>query len=90
MDQELDSLERRRAELSVRSDSGAKGRKARRVPITPRLAAIKHYTTLHRPESESPALLVSRRGGAFVRGGIDAMMSQLQRRVGLRVQAHAV
>ena len=51
----LDSSERGRAELRVRSDGGAKGAKTRRVPITPRLAAaVKRYASLRRPESESP------------------------------------
>jgi site-specific recombinase XerD len=44
---------------------------------------------MHRPEAESPALLLSRRGSGFVRGGLDAMMDRLRRRVGFRVHAHA-
>ncbi len=40
----LDSVARGRVELRVRWDGGAKGRKSRRVPITPKLAAaIKRY-----------------------------------------------
>jgi len=40
----LDSLDRGRVELRVRWDAGAKGKKSRRVPITPKLAAvIKRY-----------------------------------------------
>jgi integrase len=39
-----DSLGRGRVELRVRWDAGAKGRKSRRVPITPKLAStIKRY-----------------------------------------------
>jgi integrase len=86
----LDSLERGRAKLRIRSDAGAKGRKARRVPITPKLAAaIKRYTSLHRPESETRALLLNRFGRPFVKDGIDVMMDRLQERVGFRVHAHA-
>ena len=48
-----DSLGRGRVELRVRGDAGAKGRKSRRVPITPKLAAaIKRYEARHRPETE--------------------------------------
>jgi integrase len=40
----MDSIARRRAELRVRWDAGAKGMKTRRVPITPKLAAaIRRY-----------------------------------------------
>jgi len=86
----LDSLDRGHAELRVRSDGGAKGDKSRRVPITPKLAAaMKRYASLHRPESESPVLLLNRRGQPFVKGGIDAMMDRLKLRVGFRVHAHA-
>ena len=40
----VDSVQRGRVELRVRWDGGAKGRKSRRVPLTPRLAAtLKRY-----------------------------------------------
>jgi integrase len=86
----LDSMDRGRAELRVRSDGGAKGSKSRRVPITPKLAAaMKRYASLDRPESDSPALLLNRRGKPFLAGGIDAMMDRFKERVGFRVHAHA-
>lgn len=86
----LDSLDRGRAELRVRSDGGAKGSKSRRVPITPKLAAaMKRYASLDRPESDAPALLLNRRGQPFLKGGIDAMMDRFKERVGFRVHAHA-
>src|SRR6266536_1633726 len=86
----LDSLDRGRAELRVRSDGGAKGFKTRRVPITPKLAAaMKRYASLHRPESDSPVLLLNRRGQPFLKGGIDAMMDRLKLRAGFRVHAPA-
>lgn len=45
-----DSLRRGRVELRVRWDAGAKGRRSRRVPITPKLAAaVKRYEARHRP-----------------------------------------
>jgi hypothetical protein len=80
----LDSLDRGRAELRVRSDGGAKGAKTRRVPITPRLAAaaMKRYSSLDRPESDSQAWLLNRHGQPFLKGGIDAMMDRFKERVG--------
>jgi integrase len=85
----LDSLERGRAELRVRWDAGAKGRKARRVPITPQRAlAIKRYVARHRMKSDLDVLLVNRLGRAYGKWGIDAMMDRLEGRVGFRVHAH--
>src|SRR3989442_3532778 len=86
----LDSLDRGRVELRVRWDAGAKGRKSRRVPITPKLAAaIKRYEARERPAAKSGALLSNDRGESYQRYGVDAMMDRLQRRVGFRVHAHA-
>jgi integrase len=86
----LDSIERGRVELRVRWDGGAKGRKSRRVPITPKLAAsIKRYEARERPSGRCAALLINERGEPYQRYGVDAMMDRLQRRVGFRVHAHA-
>ncbi|HEX6348403.1 MAG TPA: tyrosine-type recombinase/integrase [Candidatus Dormibacteraeota bacterium] len=86
----IDSLDRGHAELRVRWDAGAKGKKARRVPITPGLAAhIRRYGARQRPETESTALLINRYSKPFKKGGIDAMMDRLKRSVGFRVHAHA-
>jgi hypothetical protein len=61
-----DSLGRGRVELRVRWDAGAKGRKSRRVPITPKLAAaIKRYEARPRPETDLSQLLINGRGGAL-------------------------
>ena len=85
----LDSLERGRAELRVRWDAGAKGRKARRVPITPQLAlAIKRYIARDRVRCDLDVLLVNRVGRAYGKWGIDAMMDRIEERVGFRVHAH--
>jgi integrase len=86
----LDSLTRGRVELRVRWDGGAKGRKSRRVPITPKLAsAIKRYQARQRRVADVRTLLVSERGGSYTRFGIDAMMDRLEARVGFKVHAHA-
>jgi integrase len=86
----LDSMDRGRAELRVRWDAGAKGRKARRVPVTPALsAAIKRYASRDRHPHDSPALLINRYGQPFQKGGIESMMNRLQAAVGFRVHAHA-
>jgi integrase len=86
----LDSLQRGRAELRVRWEAGAKGRKSRRVPITPKLAAaIKRYEGRHRRQVDSPTLLINHHGHEYDRFGLDAMMDRLQRRVGFHVHAHA-
>jgi integrase len=59
----------------VRWHAGAKGRKARRVPITPQLAlAIKRYVARDRMKSDLDVLLVNRLGRAYGKWGIDAMM----------------
>jgi integrase len=85
----LDSLTRGRVELRVRWDAGAKGRRSRRVPITPKLAAaIKRYEARHRRLGDTSSILVNERGLAYKRFGIDAIMDRLQRRVGFRVHAH--
>lgn len=86
----LDSVERGRVELRVRWDAGAKGRKSRRVPITPKLAAaIKRYQARLRPDVPIPQLLVSSRGTALDRSAVDTMLDRVQDRVGFRVHAHA-
>ena len=55
-----DSLGTGRVELRVRWNAGAKGRKSRRVPITPKLAAaIKRYEARHRRDTDLPQLLVN-------------------------------
>ena len=85
----LDSLTRGRVELRVRWDAGAKGKKSRRVPVTPRLAsAVKRYQARHRRATDVAELLVSERGGPYTRFGIDAMMDRLEAGVGFRVHAH--
>lgn len=86
----LDSIARGRVELRVRRDAGAKGRKSRRVPITPKLAAaIKRYEARQRPHGASQALLVNQHGQAHQRYGIVSMMDRLQEWVGFRAHAHA-
>ena len=85
-----DSLTRGRVELRVRWDAGAKGKKSRRVPITPKLAAaIKGYEGRHRPEARHAELLINQHGRPYRRYGVDAIMDRLQSRVGFRVHAHA-
>src|SRR5256885_4428689 len=85
----LDSLTRGRVELRVRWDAGAKGKKSRRVPITPKLAsAIKRYQARHRRTTDVNELLLSERGRPYTRFGIDAMMDRLEAEVGFRVHAH--
>jgi integrase len=55
-----DSLGSGRVELRVRWNAGAKGRKSRRVPITPKLAAaVKRYEARHRRETDLPQLLIN-------------------------------
>jgi integrase len=85
-----DSLARGRVELRVRWDAGAKGRKSRRVPITPKLAAaIKRYEARHRPETELSQLLINGHGAPYQGPGIKSMMDRLTVRAGFRVHAHA-
>jgi integrase len=86
----VDSMQRGRVELRVRWDAGAKGRKSRRVPITPKLAAaLKRYEAQHRPDVEHPQLLISEHSRPYNVAGVDSMMDRLQVRVGFRVHAHA-
>lgn len=85
-----DSLRRGRVELRVRWDAGAKGRRSRRVPITPKLATIvKRYEARQRPETEYPNLLINEHGEPYEGGGIKSMMDRLQERTGFHVHAHA-
>lgn len=86
----LDSLDRGRVELRVRWDAGAKGKKSRRVPITPKLAAaIKRYEARHRDHARVATILVNNRGQSYTPWGIDQLMDRLERRVGFHVHAHA-
>jgi integrase len=86
----LDSMERRRVELRVRWDAGAKGRKSRRVPITTKLAAaIKRYEARHRGSCRSDTILVNEHGRQFSRSGVQQIMERLGSRVGFHVHAHA-
>src|SRR5205823_4538633 len=58
----LDSLDRGVVELRVRGEAGAKGMRARRVPIVPKLGGeIKRYVARHRPEVVYVNLLLNRR-----------------------------
>jgi integrase len=85
-----DSISSGRAELRVRWDGGAKGKKTRRVPITPKLAAaIKRYEARYRPQTGSGFLLLNKFGLPFRKYGIVSFMDRLQVRVGFRVYAHA-
>jgi integrase len=66
----LDSLDRGRVELRVRWDAGAKGKKSRRVPITPKLAAAsKRYEGRHRDHARAPTILVNDRGLSYTPWG---------------------
>jgi integrase len=85
-----DSLSSGRVELRVRWNAGAKGRKSRRVPITPKLAtAIKRYEARHRRETDLPQLLINRAGRPYQGPGIKSMMDRLTERTGFRIHAHA-
>ncbi len=85
----LDLLERGRAELRVRWDAGAKGRRARRVPITPQLAlAVKRYIAKDRRRVAADEILINAYGRPYRKWGIDAMMDRLEERVGFHVHAH--
>jgi integrase/recombinase XerD len=85
-----DSLGSGRVELRVRWNAGAKGRKSRRVPITPKLAAaIKRYEARHRRDTELPQLLINEAGNQYQGPGIKSMMDRLTKRTGFRVHAHA-
>lgn len=85
-----DSWGHGRVELRVRWNAGAKGRKSRRVPITPKLAtAIKRYEARHRGDTDLPHLLINEHGKAYQGPGIKSMMDRLTLRVGFRVHAHA-
>lgn len=85
-----DSMERRRAEIRVRWDAGAKGKKSRRIPITRQLALeVSRYIAKVRRDVEYPNLLIGYRGTPYVRWGVDSLMDRLQERVGFRVHAHA-
>jgi integrase len=86
----LESLDRGVVELRVRGDAGAKGMRARRIPVVPKLGSeIRRYVVRHRPEVAYPALLINSDGRPYRRWGIDSMMDRLQDRVGFRVHAHA-
>jgi integrase len=63
-DLNTDSLDRGIVELRVRGEAGAKGMRARRVPVVPKLGAeIKRYVARHRPEVPHRNQLISNDGG---------------------------
>ena len=81
----LDSLDRAVVELRIRGDAGAKGKRARRVPVVPKLGAeIKRYVARHRPEVAYPNLLINGDGRPYGLWGVDAIMDRLSERVGYR------
>jgi integrase len=85
----LDSLDRGVVELRVRGEAGAKGKRARRVPVVPKLGAeIKRYVARHRPDVAYPNLLINEAGRPYGLWGVDAVMDRLSERVGFRVHAH--
>jgi len=85
-----DSLGTGRVDLRVRWNAGAKGRKSRRVPITPKLAAaIKRYEARHRRDTDLPQLLINGHGNPYQGPGIKSMMDRLTERTGFRIHAHA-
>jgi site-specific recombinase XerD len=89
-DLNVDSLDRGIVELRVRGEAGAKGMRARRVPVVAKLGTeIKRYVARHRPEVEYRHLLISSEGRPYGRRGVDALMDRLTERVGFRVHAHA-
>ena len=66
------------------------GRKSRRVPITPKLAAaIKRYEARYRSDTDLPQLLINVAGCPYQGPGIKSMMDRLTERTGFRVHAHA-
>jgi site-specific recombinase XerD len=85
-----DVLDRGRVELRVRWDAGAKGKKSRRVPITPKLAAaIKRYEARYRDHARVSNILVNDRGLSYTPWGIDQLMDRIEKRVGFHIHAHA-
>lgn len=77
-DLNVDSLDRGIAELRVRGEAGAKGMRARRVPVVAKLGAeIKRYVARHRPEVEYRSLLISSEGRPYGPWGVDALMDRL-------------
>jgi integrase len=85
----LDSFDRGVVELRIRGDAGAKGRRARRVPIVMKLGAeIKRYVARFRPEVDYLELLINENGRPYRNWGVDAMMDRLQEAVGFRIHAH--
>src|SRR5438445_2874343 len=73
-----DSLGSGRVELRVRWNAGAKGRKSRRLPITPKLAAaIKRYEARHRRDTDLPQLLINIAGRPYQGPRIKSMMDRL-------------
>ena len=85
----LDSFDRGVVELRIRGDAGAKGRRARRVPIVMKLGAeIKRYVARFRPEVDHLELLINENGRPYRNHGVDAMMDRLQETVGFRIHAH--
>jgi integrase/recombinase XerD len=89
-DLNLESLDRGVVELRVRGEAGAKGMRARRVPVSPKLgAAVKRYVARDRRDVSYRNLLINEDGRPYGIWGIDALMDRLSERVGFRVHAHA-
>jgi integrase len=85
----LDSFDRGVVDLRIRGDDGAKGRRARRVPIVIKVGAeIKRYVARFRPEVDDLELLINQNGRPYRNWGVDAMMDRRQESVGFRIHAH--
>src|SRR5712691_9195744 len=73
----LDSLDRGIVELRVRGEAGAKGMRARRIPVVPRLGSeIKRYVARHRPDVAYSNLLINSGGRPYRRWGMDSVMDR--------------
>jgi site-specific recombinase XerD len=89
-DLNLESLDRGVVELRVRGEAGAKGMRARRVPVSPKLgAAVKRYVARDRRDVHFSNLLINDDRRPYGIWGIDALMDRLTERVEFRIHAHA-
>ena len=78
-----------RAELRIRWDGGAKGQKARRIPIGAKLAVnLRKYALRGRPDVPFRNLLISHFGRPYTRAGITQAMQRIETKVGFKVHPH--
>jgi integrase len=82
------SIESGRADLRIRWNAGAKGRRTRRVPITSKLAVMLRKHKERSPATSYNEIFLSPYQRPYSPDGVQQLFDRLRARVGYRIYAH--